>query len=452
MDGFQTRLTGLTPDEARCLFLVGQPQVAHRLGLGAPTRSARNKLLNAIAPALADSADDLSTWFVHDPDPWTGNRIPHGELRRLARSVQQRRTIELTLARNRGDGSTARRGAESRLVEFGLCGGRFDRRDLHRRSPGDPAHESAIHTAGGLRSHQVLERTRRRSRPGTPAEPLDCPEAPSLGPVRGRNTGNAVGIIPREQNRAPPDFQRHISLRARCCSYSYPRWRDWLCWARPDCHRRASSTRRSSKTSSPPSTHRRSWDRRWTTSTLQPSRRSLTRATDPELASTLTTQLEDDLIPAADADLVAVQRLHADDGTAEKQTIQQLATRWFAVRSLWNSMVVDPPAPAVGIERINTAFDKLNQISRSLVAREARDGHSEFVRSAGPYSSKRGGILFLLGAALVAALASVFWLYRGESPHPSLLRVRGQDRRRRLRRPSRGTRHRRSRGTRPFPR
>ena len=98
MDGFQTRLTGLTPDEARCLFLVGQPHVAHRLGLGAPTRSARNKLLNAIAPALADSADDLSTWFVHDPDPWTGNRIPHGELRRLARSVQQRRMIELTLA------------------------------------------------------------------------------------------------------------------------------------------------------------------------------------------------------------------------------------------------------------------------------------------------------------------------------------------------------------------
>src|SRR4029077_13256502 len=52
MEGFQTRLTGLTTDEARSLFLVGQPQVAHRLGLGAPTRTARNKLLNAIAPTL----------------------------------------------------------------------------------------------------------------------------------------------------------------------------------------------------------------------------------------------------------------------------------------------------------------------------------------------------------------------------------------------------------------
>jgi predicted DNA-binding transcriptional regulator YafY len=98
MDGFQTHLTGLSTDEALCLFLVGQPQVAHRLGLGAPTRTARNKLLNAIAPTLATEADRLSTWFVHDPDPWTGNRIPHGELRRLARSIHRRRKIEVAIA------------------------------------------------------------------------------------------------------------------------------------------------------------------------------------------------------------------------------------------------------------------------------------------------------------------------------------------------------------------
>jgi predicted DNA-binding transcriptional regulator YafY len=98
LDGFQTRLTGLTNDEARCLLLVGQPHVAHRLGLGAPTRIAGNKLLNAIPPALAEEADGLSSWFLHDPDPWVGNRIPHGELRRLARSIQNRRKIEITIA------------------------------------------------------------------------------------------------------------------------------------------------------------------------------------------------------------------------------------------------------------------------------------------------------------------------------------------------------------------
>jgi predicted DNA-binding transcriptional regulator YafY len=98
MDGFQTHLTGLTSDEARCLLLVGQPHVAHRLGLGAPTRTARNKLLAAVPPALAEEADGLSDWFLHDPDPWAGNHVAHGELRRLARSVQLRRRIELTIA------------------------------------------------------------------------------------------------------------------------------------------------------------------------------------------------------------------------------------------------------------------------------------------------------------------------------------------------------------------
>ena len=98
MDGFQTRLTGLTADEARCLFLVGQPQLAHRLGLGAPTRAAREKLLNAIAPTLAADADGLGSWFLHDPDPWAGNQIPHGELRRLRRCIHEHRVVELTRA------------------------------------------------------------------------------------------------------------------------------------------------------------------------------------------------------------------------------------------------------------------------------------------------------------------------------------------------------------------
>jgi predicted DNA-binding transcriptional regulator YafY len=98
MDGFETRLTGLTTEEAECLFLAGQPQVAHRLGLAAATRSARNKLSNAVPAGLAGIADGLSTWFVHDPDPWEGHRIPHGELRRIARSIRARRRVELHLA------------------------------------------------------------------------------------------------------------------------------------------------------------------------------------------------------------------------------------------------------------------------------------------------------------------------------------------------------------------
>jgi predicted DNA-binding transcriptional regulator YafY len=95
LDGFQTRLTGLTTEEAGSLFLVGQPQVAHRLGLGVPARATRNKLLNAIAPMLATEAEELASWFLHDPDPLEGHQIPHGELRRLSRSIRRCRRVEV---------------------------------------------------------------------------------------------------------------------------------------------------------------------------------------------------------------------------------------------------------------------------------------------------------------------------------------------------------------------
>jgi predicted DNA-binding transcriptional regulator YafY len=98
IDGFETRLTGLTTEEAECLFLAGQPQVAHRLGLDVAARSARHKLTTAIPAALAAQADSLFTWFVNDPDPWTGHRIPHGELRRIAASIRAHRRVELHLA------------------------------------------------------------------------------------------------------------------------------------------------------------------------------------------------------------------------------------------------------------------------------------------------------------------------------------------------------------------
>lgn len=100
LDGFQTNLTGMTTDEAEAVFLAGQPQVAHRLGLGAPTRTVRTKLLNALAPALAEEAAAIEDWFIHDPDPWSGNQIPHGELRRIARAIRRRRKIEVTIGIN----------------------------------------------------------------------------------------------------------------------------------------------------------------------------------------------------------------------------------------------------------------------------------------------------------------------------------------------------------------
>jgi hypothetical protein len=67
-----------------------------------PARATRNKLLNAISPMLAAEAEQLASWFLHDPDPPRGHEIPHGELRRLSRSIKRRHEVELFLGQAPG--------------------------------------------------------------------------------------------------------------------------------------------------------------------------------------------------------------------------------------------------------------------------------------------------------------------------------------------------------------
>jgi diguanylate cyclase (GGDEF)-like protein len=141
-----------------------------------------------------------------------------------------------------------------------------------------------------------------------------------------------------------------------------------------------------------------------------------THDSDPQRSQALTTRLSNELIPRADADLATVQAIHSTDDAAEKQTIAELASRWYSVRALWFSMVLDPPLPAVGVAKIDGAFTELNRISRALVARETSDGHTEYVDSAQPYQTKRRDMLIVLSISLLAAMASVVWLYRGVLP------------------------------------
>src|SRR5436305_2735699 len=93
VDGYRTRLTGMTADEAEALFLSGLPGPAAELGLGTVVAAARLKVLAALPTELRARASRINERFHLDAPGWfqRGEELPY--LAVLAQAVWEARAV-----------------------------------------------------------------------------------------------------------------------------------------------------------------------------------------------------------------------------------------------------------------------------------------------------------------------------------------------------------------------
>jgi predicted DNA-binding transcriptional regulator YafY len=99
VDGYRTRLTGLTADEAESLFLTGLPQPAAELGLGAQVAAAELKLMAALPTSYRDASVRIRQRFHLDAHGWyrEPEAVPH--LLAVADALWQDRAVEIRYRR-----------------------------------------------------------------------------------------------------------------------------------------------------------------------------------------------------------------------------------------------------------------------------------------------------------------------------------------------------------------
>jgi predicted DNA-binding transcriptional regulator YafY len=99
LDGYRTRLTGLTSEEAGMLFLAGVPAAAAELGLGSVLAAAELKLRASLPGELADRADRVRERFHLDAPGWFRADEPTPYLSTVADAVWRERVLAVRYRR-----------------------------------------------------------------------------------------------------------------------------------------------------------------------------------------------------------------------------------------------------------------------------------------------------------------------------------------------------------------
>lgn len=103
VDGYRTRLTGLTAEEAEALALSGLPGAASELGLGTVLAAAQLKVDAALPPELRSRAVRMRERFHLDAPGWFRREEPVPHLAVLSRAVWEQRRVEVRYRKRDGE-------------------------------------------------------------------------------------------------------------------------------------------------------------------------------------------------------------------------------------------------------------------------------------------------------------------------------------------------------------
>jgi predicted DNA-binding transcriptional regulator YafY len=95
LDGYRTKLTGMTQSEAETLFLAGLPGPAAELGLADLLATARLKLMAALPVGMQPGAERIAARFHLDPAGWFHKAEQSTLLPEIARAVWNERYLRL---------------------------------------------------------------------------------------------------------------------------------------------------------------------------------------------------------------------------------------------------------------------------------------------------------------------------------------------------------------------
>ncbi|MEV6369740.1 WYL domain-containing protein [Micromonospora musae] len=108
LDGYRTRLTGMTPAEVEALFLAGMPGPAAELGLGSVLAAAELKMRAALPAELSDRGGRIRQRFHLDAPTWFREPEPTPHLPALAEAVWSDRRVRVRYRRWRAPREVSR--------------------------------------------------------------------------------------------------------------------------------------------------------------------------------------------------------------------------------------------------------------------------------------------------------------------------------------------------------